>query len=122
MPSVSLGSSNLCVVAKACNKHPSYLNDLQFEVLAGKLQFWKRMRIYVLVKIPAVWKGEGMPPSDLKQGVNFQNFSAQDTFESPFKMLVAPFSGLLEKQSFKYLLFVLGFFFLNIPKKSKIKI
>lgn len=89
MPSVSLGSANLGVVAKARSRRPSSLNDLQFEILAGKLQFWKRMRICVLVKIPAAWKGEGMPPSDLKQGVQFQNFSAQDMFERPFKMLVA---------------------------------
>lgn len=67
MPSVSLWSANLGIVAKACSRQPSYLYNLQFEVLAGKLQFWKRMRTCVLVKIPAAWKGEGMLPSDLKQ-------------------------------------------------------
>lgn len=100
MPSVSLWSANLSIVAKACSRHPSYLYDLLFEVLAGKLQFWKRMRTRVLVKIPAPWKGEGMLPSDLKQGVQFQNFSAQDTLESPFKMLIAASAVLWKKKIF----------------------
>lgn len=89
MPEVSLGYTSLGIVAKACSRCLSYLNELQFDVLAGKLQFWKRMRTCVLVKIPAAWKGEGVPPSDLKQGVQFQNFLVQDTLESPSKILVA---------------------------------
>ena len=43
---------------------------------------------------PATWSGEGMQPPDLKQGAQFQNFSAQNTFESPLKMYVA-IGGLL---------------------------
>lgn len=62
------------------------------------------MRTRVLVKIPAAWKGEGILPSDLKQGVQFQNFSAQDTLCSPFKILIAASAVLWKKQSFKYLI------------------
>lgn len=104
MPSVSLGSTNLGVVAKARSRHPSYLYDLQFKVLAGKLQFWKRMGTFILVKILVAWKGEeGMLPSDLKRGVQLQNLSAQDTLESCFKMFVVASAILWGKQSFKYL-------------------
>lgn len=98
MPRVSLWFANLDIVAEAHGRNPSCLYDLQFEVLAGKLQFWKRMRTCVLVKIPAPWKGEGMLPSDLKQGVQFQNLSAQDTLESSFKMLVAASAVPWEKK------------------------
>lgn len=103
MPTVSLGSANLGVVAKACSRCPSYSKDLQFEGLAGKLQIWKRMRICVLVKIPAALKGQGMAPSGLKQEIQFQNFSAQDTFERLFKMLVGASAVLWKEQSFKCL-------------------
>lgn len=43
---------------------------------------------------PAAWSKEGMTPPDLKLGAQFQNFSAQETFESPFKTYVA-IGGLL---------------------------
>lgn len=99
MPGVSLWSANLGIVAEAHGRNPSYLYDLQCEVLAGKLQFWKGMRTCVLVKIPTLWKGEGMLPSDLKQGVQFQNLSAQDSLESPFKMLVAASAVLWKKKN-----------------------
>lgn len=43
---------------------------------------------------PAAWSGEGLLAPHLKQEAQFQNFSAQSTFESPFKMCVA-IGGLL---------------------------
>lgn len=48
-------SADLGVVAKACSRHPSYLNDLYFGVLDRKLQCWERVGICVL--LPGVGRG-----------------------------------------------------------------
>lgn len=42
---ISLGSAKLAVVAKAYSRHPGYLNDLWFQVLAGKLMLEKHRNL-----------------------------------------------------------------------------
>lgn len=114
---VSLGSAKLAVVAKAYSRHPSYLNDLWFEVLAGKLQCWKSTGVCDLLEILLLHvggAGEFSPP-ELKQGAQIQNVLSHDAFKRPFKMCVATgglFAVLWGKEflfqiSFGYLLFLI---------------